>query len=474
LHGQVAGNIPLLPEGPVRIISRQRRLPDAERIGCFAGEAGRWRLRPKAGSVLDMTSAPSTLDQVFIALPWLAFYAQWLTVVPTIVPRQVATILGSNGAVKEGVSGTILAAGALVALVISPLAGALSDRRRAPGVRRRPFLVLGVLCSSVALASMVPFGRGSSLLLYALAFLNLQFWWNWAAGPYAGLIPDLVPEGARSTASAWMNVMSVLGAIVGNLALVPLFRPERPAAALATLAAIGLVVLALTLARVRERPVAGPTPPFDMIEFLGSFWLSPRQHSNFYWVLATRLFVNMGVWSIFAFLMFYLSDVIGVAAPEKVLPALLGAGAAVAIPASLLGARLADRFGIVALVRATSWIMAVAAACYVLIAFAPSLVLVAPVIVIFSAASGAYQAVDWALALAVLPSPARAGKDMGIWHISMVLPQIVGPATTGWLISWLSQAASGPFAYTVAFGIAALWFLLAAAFVGHIRLAEPG
>src|SRR5262249_28542078 len=152
----------------------------------------------------------------------------------------------------------------------------------------------------------------------------------------------------------------------------------------------------------------------DLRRFLASFYVPPRQQPNFYWVLVTRLFSNMGVWSVFTFLLFYLSDVVGLARPENVLPGMLGAGAVVAIPASLAGAWLADRFGIVPIVRGASWIMAIAAGCFVLTAFAPRLVIVAPLIIAFSAASGAYQAVDWALALAVLPSRDHAGKDMGI------------------------------------------------------------
>ncbi len=118
--------------------------------------------------------------------------------------------------------------------------------------------------------------------------------------------------------------------------------------------------------------------------------------------------------------------------------------------------------------------MAVAAAAYVLIAFKPGVLLVAPVVLVFAAAYGAYQSVDWALALEVLPSLESAGKDMGIWHVSMVLPQILGPVSTGWLISWMKTAHSARLAYTFAFGIAALWFVLAAWLVGRIRLPKPG
>src|SRR5262249_35187904 len=107
-------------------------------------------MTPIAPARSEDARSPSTLDQIFVALLWFAFFAQWMTVVPIIVPQQVQTILGPGNALKEGLSGTILAAGAFVSLVVTPLAGALSDRRRAP--KRRPYLVTGILGSSLCLA----------------------------------------------------------------------------------------------------------------------------------------------------------------------------------------------------------------------------------------------------------------------------------------------------------------------------------
>jgi predicted MFS family arabinose efflux permease len=144
------------------------------------------------------------------------------------------------------------------------------------------------------------------------------------------------------------------------------------------------------------------------------------------------------------------------------------------VPASLIAARLADRYNIVEIVRTTAWMMAGAAICYVLIAFHPETALLLLVGLIFFAGWGAYQAMDWALALKVLPRSESAGKDMGIWHIALVLPQILGPAATGWIITGTKIAVSARFAYTVAFGIAAVWFILSAALIGRVRLARTG
>jgi MFS family permease len=410
-------------------------------------------------------------DQIAVSLLWFALFANWLTVVPVIIPDQIAAILGPGAAAKEGISGSILAIGAVMALVMAPVAGALSDRVRRANGRRRPFLLAGMIGTCIGLALLVPFGSGSNILFYALAILNLQFWWNWACGPYAGLIPDVVPPGEQAQASAWMNIMSILGTFTGNGIAVALYVHDHPAAAVSGLIAINLVCLAVTLLRVREPPAIGADRSFRLGPFVRSFWLPPAMHRNFYRVLVTRLFANLGVWSVLTFLLFYLQDVVGVAEPGRVLPMVLGIGALVGIPASLVAARLTRLYGIVAIVRATSWMMAGAATLYVLIALHPHWLLMAPVALVYFSGWGAYQAVDWALALRVLPRSETAGKDMGIWHVALVLPQILGPASTGWIISGAKWAVSARFAYVLAFAIAALWFSLAALLVARVRLA---
>jgi MFS family permease len=413
----------------------------------------------------------SVADQIAVSLLWFALFANWLTMVPVIIPDQIALILGPDAAAKEGISGSILAIGAFMALVMAPLAGALSDRVRNARGRRRPFLIAGMTGTCVGLALLVPFGAGSSILLYALAILNLQFWWNWACGPYAGLIPDVVPATDQASASAWMNIMSILGTFTGNGIAVALYVHGQPAAAIAGLIVLNIVCLAVTVKRVRERPASGGGP-FALGSFLRSFWLPPALHPNFYRVLVTRLFANLGVWSMMAFLLFYLQDVVGVAEPARVLPIVLGIGALLGIPASLIAARLTSRYGIVAIVKLTSWMMAGAAIAYVLIALSPYMALMAIVALVYFSGWGAYQAVDWALALRVLPKSEAAGKDMGIWHVALVLPQILGPASTGWIISGAKWAISARFAYTLAFAIAALWFSLSAVMIGRVRLAR--
>jgi len=57
------------------------------------------------------------------------------------------------------------------------------------------------------------------------------------------------------------------------------------------------------------------------------------------------------------------------------------------------------------------------------------------VAVIYGLAFGAYYSVDWALGCDVLPNRQDAGKDMGVWHIAMVLPQSLAPFLSGLLLT---------------------------------------
>jgi MFS family permease len=416
----------------------------------------------------------SAIDHILISALWLAFYTQWLSILPVVMPDQVAAIVGSNDPEKAGIAGTIAAAGAIVSLVITPIAGALSDRLRFPRGRRRPFLITGALLTCLSLVPLAFFGQGSNIWLYALVILNLQIWWNWTAGAYAGLVPDVVPKQQQSDASGWLNVMTIAGTILGNVLVWAFYRTDRVAPLIGLFIALTLVCLVLTLHGGREPPSMGSGQPFDLRRFVRSFFLDPRTHANMYWVLITRLFANMGIWSVFTFLLFYIEAVLNLDSTSavKLLTILLGAGAIAAIPASIVGARIANQVGAVRVVRAASWIMAIAVCSFAPIAFNPNLAIVATLTVIFGAANGVYGAVDWALALKVLPAGQDAGKDMGIWHVSMVLPQVIGPAAMGWLITGIERIASVRGAYAIAFFVAAIWFTLAAALVNRVVLAD--
>jgi hypothetical protein len=112
--------------------------------------------------------------------------------------------------------------------------------------------------------------------------------------------------------------------------------------------------------------------------------------------------------------------------------------------------------------------MALASALLIVVAFAPSLGWVFAVGALFGIGYGAYQAVDWALAVDVLPKGESAAKDMGIWHVSLVLPQVLAPAATGMTLSAF-RSTSLLAGYTTVFILTAVWFVLGTVYVRRIR-----
>lgn len=411
----------------------------------------------------------TVLDQFFVSCLWLAYNVQWGALLFVVLPHQVAAIAGPEQ--KEAALGQLLAIGAAVSLVVTPISGALSDRSRSRMGRRRPYLVVGVLINLLFLALMAGSGPGSHLGLFTLWFTGIQLGGNWWGGPYAGLIPDVVPAEYRGRASGWQALMTALGTIIGAVAGAALIGRGGYWGAYAVIIGTLVVMLCLTLWGVRERPLEEDPGPFELGPFVRSFFLSYREHRNFYWVLITRALVCMGVYSVSPYFQYFLKDVIHVANEEAATATLLVIIIGMGIPTSMIAGGLSDRIGRKPLVYLSGSVMAFACMVYVAVAFFPSLPFTYVMAAVYGIGNGAYVAVDWALALDVLPSGEDAAKDMGVWHVALVLPQIVAPAITGFTVAAIKNAPGGSFliAYTVVFTMAAIWFVLGTLLVRQVR-----
>jgi MFS family permease len=406
-----------------------------------------------------------TRDQFFVSCFWFAYNFQWGALLAIVLPSQITAIVGD--AHKELFNGLIPPLGAAFSLVVTPLAGALSDRSTSRFGRRRPFMLAGAAFNLVFLLVMAGFAHGSSVWLFLLCYLGVQLGNNWSGGPYAGLIPDVVPADQRGVASGWLALMTALGTLAGALAAGQMVRGERYAPIYLAIVAVVIVFLALTLWCVRERPAARSGHPV-----LRTLWRDfiPRgpAYRDFYLVLVTRALVTMGIYSVFTFFQFFLKDIIHAPNPVQqtsyLIAIIIGAG----VPTSLVAGALSDRHGRKPLVYLSGGLMALASVIFIFVAFAPSLAFMFAVGALFGVGYGAYLAVDWAMAIDVLPKGEAAAKDMGIWHVSMVLPQVLAPAITGFTLTAFRPMGL-LLGYTVVFVLTALWFVLGTVFVRAIR-----
>ncbi len=423
----------------------------------------------------------SHFRQSMLSLYWFATSVQWTAILITTLPNQAYVIGGDR--VKGQTLGTILLIGAFVSMFVAPFFGALSDRVITRFGRRKPWIVIGTLMNNVGLLGLAYLPRAndmSSLPLFILAFMWVEFWNNVATAPYSALIPDIVPIDQRGSASGWYGLMNMLGSFVGGVAGL-IFTQNGVTDVVSIyyfIGAINLIGLAGTIVFVKELPVSIVLPAIKFKQFMRSL-IEPLRDHDFRWVFGTRFLMIMGAFTVQEFLQYYMRDVVkdftlfGTRVAENaesavsffIIALLIGA-----VASSLVAGILSDKLGRKKIVYLSSILQAIVP--FVLIFFSP-FVLVVGLGIIFGLGYGAYASVDWAMASDVLPSDADHAKDMGVWHVADTFPQVIATPIAGLLLDRfqvVGQTVNQPtLGYTVIFSLAVVYFVLGTVLVRKIR-----
>ncbi len=405
----------------------------------------------------------SVMEHVWMNLFWFANNVHWGALLSIVIPSQVDKFLGN----KELNLPLVVVWGTVVAVLVHPWAGALSDRIRSRMGRRRPFLLVGTVFNVLGLLYMATTESITSMIV---AFIVVQFANNWANSPYVAIIADLVPKNQRGKASGYYGLMTVLGTVVGALVAGMLVDKRAPVDVYKTqllmtysiLAGIQTVCVVITWWKVKEEPAPGG-PPLTWKEFRGLFWIDHRQHPDFFWVYVTRFMVQQGQWAIFFYLQYYFEDVMGLPGEETVFLFTVAVMAS-AILAVLTAGTLSDKIGRKILVYIAGGLMTVVSLLFAFLPY-PQIILVAGAI--FGLGYGAYSSVDQALATDVLPSKDHYGRDMGIWQIASILPQISGIVIGGLTLNAL-RGAPGHLGYTSLMLATTLFFGLGTVFIYRV------
>lgn len=420
----------------------------------------------------------SIRQQVTLSLLWFSLNFQTAALLPVVIPAQLLLFIapGAVGNAQQAVAlGWLSAIGAVLALVIQPLTGAVSDQTRSRLGRRRPFILLASL---IYLAGIVALATAPNLGVFIIGFALAQVAANMGTAAYQGLLPDRVPLEQRGTASGYLGMMTILGnvgslavaaVLLGNVVSGPgLADAVRTGAARYYAAgAIVLVVgVLVTTIGIRENPISQLTsrPPFLEL------WLAPLRHYNFRWVFLTRVSVMLGLTLFLTFIEYYFANVAHVTnfVQSTAAVALLALGGAV-IGALTLG-MISDRIGRVGIVTVASGLMTLGAVAFVVAPHMP----LWPLGLVFGAGYGAYTSVDWALAVDSLPAQSDAGKDLGVWSIASNLPAVLAPLLGSFVIGGGSAIGiSTEAAYRSVFALAGLFLLLGALFVLKVQEAVP-
>jgi len=419
--------------------------------------------------------------QALLNVYWFSVNVMWASILLIIMPTQIQSVVGDSR--KGVVLGLVLSIGAIVSMLVAPIFGALSDRVRLPGGHRKPWIVigtLGVIPSLWALSHWTRAGDLGSLPGWLGAFIALQLFSSIASAPACALIPDRVPFGQRGSAAGWLGLMSMLGIFVGG-ATGFLIAPLGIPTIYGILIIVMLAGMLVTVWGVDE-PTIGPkiARPFTLRSFLISLY-TPFKRRDFSWVFLNRLLIGMGIFTIQEFILYYMADgfdttytlpIIGKVAntAEDAVSIFLPTLILGAIATSLVAGILSDKHGRKPITYGAGLILGIMC---MIFTFSHSFPLALLVGVIFGLGYGAYESLSWALASDALPSVNDHGKDMGLWHMAVVLPQVIATPIGGFLLDQFQLAGAARniphMGYIIIFSIAVVYFILGSIFLQQIK-----
>jgi MFS family permease len=351
--------------------------------------------------------------------------------------------------------------GAIIAVIVQPTIGSISDYTISRWGRRKPYIFIG---SVLDLVFLVGIAYSNSLIAIAAFIALLQFSSNFAQGPFQGYVPDLVPGPQVGTASALVGLMQVLGNVAGFVIGALAVRTHNYEIGLVALGILELVTMLSVVFRVQEGPPAKSRQgrPWRVIaaEAWGTDILRER---SFLWLVASRLAILMGGAVLTNLALFYLARSMGLneADTGTVFIPLVGLVAIGTIASVVPAARLSDRVGRKPVIWASCALGAVGLA---IVAGAPILPLAFLGALLYGISAGTFLAVDWALMTDIIPK-ASSGRYMGLSNVATASAGVLALAIGGTLMDLVggpSLDGAGP--------RAALWMAVVLMGIGAILL----
>lgn len=393
--------------------------------------------------------------------------------------------------------GLVWAAGPLAGILGQMIVGIISDRVWFWGGRRRPFILIGGLLTSLMLLALPSIGAIREALgldaIIGVAItvaLALDLSINVSFNPTRSIIADLTPEGPRRTAGyTWMQTVSgsfgvlayAIGAIYGNVALiytgavlvvlfsvVPALLIEEPRqlAHVETGSDERLGFAALLLLMRPLWPFAVYAVIVMALKAVGAerdLWLEAafgavalgfvvhalleRQHhgagediAGFRKVLAAHAISWFGMQTLFVYLIGFVKQRFPELDDEAVGSLMsfsfLALNAVAAVVPALLLNPLALRFREVPVHVAALASMALGFGLVYAFGYSPTMVYVG--MGIMGLGWGAIVSLPFAV-FSQIVSPARIGLYMGVFNLSVVLPQLAVSLGVGYLLSQIED-----------------------------------
>jgi Na+/melibiose symporter-like transporter len=376
------------------------------------------------------TSTFRRADYLKITVFGFALAALWGSLHSIVLPARLLDFVPADE--KSTYLGLLTFAGLMLAIIVQPIAGAISDRSGFSWGRRRPFILAGTL---VALLFLAGIGWAGSYLAIFISYCLLQVASNTSQGPYQAFIPDMVPQGKRGLASGVKGFLEIGGGIA-LLYPIALFIDNYSAGgsglwlwlSLAALGAVLLAAMVITLLTVRERPGRGGLRLPTLTTLYKSFKLRVKAHRDFSWFIVSRLFIMMAFTTLQSFAMYFIMDVVGVddpaAATARFSIVAIAGMLIVAYPAGWLSDRVGRRP-----ITLTAGLLGALAVLFIYLSRQNfTLIMLSGGLVGIS--FGAFMSSNWALATDLVPRGEEA-RYLGLTNLATAggaaLARLIGP-----------------------------------------------
>jgi MFS family permease len=429
---------------------------------------------PAFGMLEEMESTPPAerrfrpVDYLKITVLGFALAAVANGMHAIILPLRIQELVGEGQ--KSTYLGVVTFTGLVVAILVQPIAGAISDRSGFSWGRRKPFILAGILATLVMLMGLGAAGSFAAIfILWGLAQMSM----NTAQGPFQAFILDLAPESKRGLASGVKNLLEIAGG-VALLRVIGQFMGHYSRSngsgwlwlSIGVLGLVLLITLAITLLTVKEKTGSGGLDlPWSRI-FYQAFRIDVKANSGFILFLVSRLLFIMALTTLQTFSLYYFQDVVKISNPAEVTADLVTAVGIAMLVIVYPAGRYSDKIGRKPILMASGGLAAVGV---LLIFFYHALSLILFAGSLIGLAAGAFLSTNWALATDLVPKE-EAARYLGLTNLASAgggaLARLIGP-----LIDLFNRRGEG-MGYTLMLGACFLYFITGAILIWRIKVPD--
>lgn len=390
----------------------------------------------------QQTRVPVRLG-IALALGCFLWLGPYLGVNAVLLPARIAEIAPDD---KTSVVALLATVAMIVATLANIVIGAFSDLTRSRWGRRTPWLLAGSVGSA---AMLLVVGRASSVGSLLVAWAVYQVFLNAIVAPLIAVISDRIAPRHRGTISS-VYAFGYSAGLYGGQIIGAQFLGGIGAgfAVLAGLTLLSGPVAALIMREPSSRDLPRRRVSRDML--LDSFSLPRRDCRDYYLALFGKFAIISATFAVSGYQLYILTDymALGEGTTAGYISSIATILMVTALVMSAVSGPVSDRLGRRKLPVVVAGVLVAVGVLVPAVSPSPWTMLVYAVVA--GVGMGAFNAVDQALNVEVLPDQETAAKDLGVLNLANTGGQIVGPIVAAAAISAVGYQAMFPAAAVLA------------------------